>query len=60
MLLEAILIKLSVLILPMQHGWLLVQYFGVSIVSIILLILLGVIVRKLMPGFYALLTGGRI
>jgi hypothetical protein len=59
MVLEVILVKLSVLVLPMQNGWLLVQYFGVSIVSIILLVLLGVIVRKLMPGFYALLTGGR-
>ncbi|GHV79469.1 hypothetical protein AGMMS49944_12600 [Spirochaetia bacterium] len=59
-LLEASLVKLSVLIIPMKNGWLLVQYFGVSIVSIIILVLLGIIIRKLMPKFYALLTGGRI
>jgi surface polysaccharide O-acyltransferase-like enzyme len=60
MLLEAVLIKLSVLIIPMKEGWLLIQYFGVSIVTIILLIILGIILRKMSPKIYGILTGGRI
>lgn len=57
--LEAVLVKLSVLIIPMKGGWLLVQYFGVTIVTIILLIMAGIVFKKIMPKIYALLTGGR-
>jgi hypothetical protein len=60
MLLEIILIKLSVLIIPMKDGWLLLQYFGVIITTTILLLVIGVSVRKVMPKFYSVLTGGRI
>jgi hypothetical protein len=60
MLLEAILIKLSVLIIPMHGWWLLLQYFGVIIVTTIILLVIGIGVRKIMPKFYSVLTGGRI
>jgi hypothetical protein len=59
-LLEAILVKLSVLIIPMKGGWLLIQYFGVSFITIILLVLLGMLLKKITPKMYAILTGGRI
>ncbi|MDR1029749.1 MAG: acyltransferase [Treponema sp.] len=60
MLLEAILIKLSVLVIPMKDGWLLLQYFGVIIVTTSLLLVIGISVRNIMPKCYSLLTGGRI
>jgi hypothetical protein len=56
----AILQKLSVRILPMHGGWLLVQYFGVNVLGILLFLGIGIIIRKLFPGIYAILTGGRI
>jgi hypothetical protein len=59
LLLEVILTKLSVLIIPMHNGWLLLQYFGVIIVTTILLLIIGIGVRKIMPKFYSVLTGGR-
>lgn len=55
----AIIQKLSVLIIPMYNGWLLLQYFGVTIVGIIFSIILGMIIKKLFPRVYGLLTGGR-
>jgi fucose 4-O-acetylase-like acetyltransferase len=58
--LEIILVKISVLIIPMKNGWLLAQYFGVSIITIILLVLLGMVLKKTTPKTYAVLTGGRI
>jgi fucose 4-O-acetylase-like acetyltransferase len=59
-LLEAVLIKLSVLIIPMRDGWLLLQYFGVVIVTTILLLIIGICIQIIMPKIYSLLTGGRI
>jgi fucose 4-O-acetylase-like acetyltransferase len=56
----AVLQKLSVKIIPMRDGWLLVQYFSVNIIGILLFVLLGVMVRKIAPKLYALLTGGRV
>jgi fucose 4-O-acetylase-like acetyltransferase len=58
--LEAILIKLSVLIIPMRQGWLLVQYFGVSIITIVLLVIMGMVLKKITPTLYGILTGGRV
>jgi surface polysaccharide O-acyltransferase-like enzyme len=58
--LEVVLVKLSVLIIPMKDAWLLVQYFGVTIVTILLLMIVGILLKKIMPKLYALLTGGRV
>jgi hypothetical protein len=44
----------------MHGGWLLVQYFGVALLGILLFLGSGVIIRKLFPRIYALLTGGRV
>jgi hypothetical protein len=57
---EAVLIKLSVLIIPMNGGWLLVQYFGVSFLTIILLVIIGMLLKKMLPRTYGILTGGRV
>lgn len=59
MVLEAVLIKLSVLIIPMKGWLLLVQYFGVSIITVMILLIIGTIIRKTMPKIYGILTGGR-
>jgi hypothetical protein len=56
----AIMQKLSIKIIPMHNGWLLLQYFGGSIFVIIILLLIGTMIRKLLPKPYAVLTGGRI
>jgi fucose 4-O-acetylase-like acetyltransferase len=58
--LMTILIKLSVRIIPMRNGWLLLEYFGVTILCISLIILLGIVLKKLFPIIYAVLTGGRV
>jgi hypothetical protein len=52
--------KLSAKIIPMRGGWLLLQYFGVNIVGIAILVMIGMIFRKILPKPYAILTGGRI
>jgi hypothetical protein len=52
--------KLSVKIIPMCGFWILLQYFSVNIVGIIIFVLIGVIVQKLFPKLYKILTGGRI
>jgi hypothetical protein len=56
----AVMQKLSVKIIPMHDAWLLVQYFAVNILGIILFTTIAVVLRKLFPRFYALLTGGRL
>lgn len=56
----AIMQKLSVKIIPMKGGLILLQYFSVNIIGIILFVLFGVMVRKLFPKIYAVLTGGRV
>jgi hypothetical protein len=44
----------------MHDGWILVQYFGVALSGILLFLGIGIMVRKLFPGVYAILTGGRV
>ncbi|MDR3171037.1 MAG: acyltransferase [Treponema sp.] len=56
----AVLQKLSVQIIPMHGGWILLQYFSVTILGILLFLTIGIIVRKITPKIYALLTGGRL
>jgi fucose 4-O-acetylase-like acetyltransferase len=56
----AIMQKLSVKIIPMRGFLILLQYFSVSIVGIIIFVLIGVIVQKLFPKLFKILTGGRV
>jgi hypothetical protein len=60
MLLESVLAKLSILIIPMENHWLLIQYFGITIITILLLLILGMLLRKINSEIYSVLTGGRI
>jgi hypothetical protein len=55
----AVMIKLSVKIMPMTRGWLLVHYFIVTSLCIILLLGTGIIFRKIFPKIFSILTGGR-
>ncbi|MDR0668760.1 MAG: hypothetical protein LBF95_01645 [Treponema sp.] len=55
----AVIIKLSVKIMPMNGGWLLVHYFGGALFCIFALVGAGVIFRKMFPGIFSILTGGR-
>jgi surface polysaccharide O-acyltransferase-like enzyme len=55
----AAIIKLSVKIMPMNGGWLLVHYFGGALFCIFVLVGIGVIFRKIFPGVFSILTGGR-
>jgi hypothetical protein len=52
--------KLSVKIMPMHDGWILLQYFSVTIIGIVIFVLLGVLVSKLFPKLFTILTGGRV
>jgi fucose 4-O-acetylase-like acetyltransferase len=56
----AIMLKLSVKIIPMRGMWILLQYFSVNIIGIIIFVILGILVRKIFPKMYAVLTGGRV
>jgi fucose 4-O-acetylase-like acetyltransferase len=55
----AIMIKLSVKIMPMNGGWLLVHYFVITLLCIFILLGIGIIFRKIFPKVFSLLTGGR-
>ncbi|MDR1225449.1 MAG: acyltransferase [Prevotellaceae bacterium] len=55
----SIMTKLSVKIIPMHDGWLLLQYFGVSITAVVILVAMGAAVKKLFPKTYTVLTSGR-
>jgi surface polysaccharide O-acyltransferase-like enzyme len=52
--------KLSVRIIPMEGGFVLLQYFGVVFLGIIIFLGVGIIIKKLVPKLYGILTGGRI
>lgn len=52
--------KLSVKIVPMKGWWILLQYFGIVFFGIIIFLIIGIIVKKLFPKIYGILTGGRI
>jgi surface polysaccharide O-acyltransferase-like enzyme len=56
----AVLIKISVKIMPMNGVWLLVHYFAITILCIIILVGIGIIFKKIFPKIYNVLTGGRI
>jgi hypothetical protein len=56
----AILLQLSVKIIPMRGAWILIQYFSVNILGILLFLGISVLFKKLLPKPYAALTGGRV
>ena len=55
----AAMVKISVRILPMNNGWLLVNYFGITLLCIFILVGIGIIFRKIFPKIFSTLTGGR-
>jgi surface polysaccharide O-acyltransferase-like enzyme len=55
----AVMIKLSVKIMPMNGIWLLVHYFVVTLLCIFILLGIGIIFRKIFPKIFSILTGGR-
>jgi surface polysaccharide O-acyltransferase-like enzyme len=55
----AVMVKLSVKIMPMNGGWLLVHYFLVTLLCIFTLVGIGMIFKKMFPKIFSVLTGGR-
>jgi surface polysaccharide O-acyltransferase-like enzyme len=55
----AAMIKISIKIMPMNGGWLLVNYFGITLLCIFILVCIGIIFRKIFPKIFSILTGGR-
>ena len=53
------LIKISVKIMPMHGGWLLINYFFVTLLCISILVGIGVIFKKIFPRIFSILTGER-
>jgi fucose 4-O-acetylase-like acetyltransferase len=51
--------KISIKIMPMNDGWLLVNYFGVTLLCIFILVCIGKIFRRISPKIFSILTGGR-
>ena len=51
--------KLSLKIIPMHDALILVQFFGISILCILFLLLSGIALKKICPPLFALLNGGR-
>ena len=52
-------IKIMDKLMPMKSIFLLPKYFGAVILTILFCIISGIILNKLTPGFYKILTGGR-
>jgi fucose 4-O-acetylase-like acetyltransferase len=55
----AVMIKISVKIMPMNDGWLLAHYFLVTLLCIFILVCIGILFRKLFPKIFSVLSGGR-
>jgi hypothetical protein len=55
----AAMIKVSVKIMPMNNGWLLINYFGVTLLCIFISVGIGIIFRKIFPKTFSILTGRR-
>ena len=51
--------KLSVKIIPMHGAWILVQFFGVVILCVGILLIFGIALKKWLPKVYVLFNGGR-
>ena len=52
-------IKIMNILMPMEGGFLLLKYFSAVILTILFCIMSGIILDKLTPKIYRLLTGGR-
>ena len=57
---SAVVSKLSVQFFPMHGALILIQFFGTSLLCIVLLVCIGASIRKIYPKLFFLLTGGRI
>ncbi|HPH94985.1 MAG TPA: acyltransferase [Anaerolineaceae bacterium] len=55
-----ILKKVSVRVIPMEGGYILLHYFFLTFLTVIISLAAGVLVKKITPRVYALLTGGRV
>jgi fucose 4-O-acetylase-like acetyltransferase len=55
----AAMIKISIKMMPMNGGWLLVNYFGVTLLCIIVTLGIGILFKKTFPKIFSILTGGR-
>jgi surface polysaccharide O-acyltransferase-like enzyme len=55
----AVLIKLSVKIMPMNGAWLLAHYFMVTSLCIFILLIIGILFKKIFPKLFLILSGGR-
>jgi surface polysaccharide O-acyltransferase-like enzyme len=55
----AAMIKISIKIMPMNGGWLLINYFGVTLLCISILVGIGIIFKRIFPKTFSILTGGR-
>jgi hypothetical protein len=51
--------RLHIKFLPMEGGWILLQFFGDAIVCVGLLMLLAVAIKKYCPKIWAILNGSR-
>lgn len=51
--------RLHIKFLPMEDGWILLQFFGDAIVCVGLLMLLAVAIKKYCPKIWAILNGNR-
>jgi fucose 4-O-acetylase-like acetyltransferase len=55
----AAMIKISIKIMPMNDGWLLINYFGITLLCIFILVVIGIIFRRIFPKIFSILSGGR-
>jgi hypothetical protein len=55
----AVMIKISVKIMPMNNSWLLIHYFIVTLLCIFILVSIGILFRKMFPKIFSILSGGR-
>ncbi len=51
--------KISIKVIPLHGCWILVIFFGSVIICVVLLMLLGIVLKKYLPRLYSLFNGGR-
>ncbi len=51
--------KITIRVMPMEGGYFVMQFLGDSLVCIFILLIGGMFLKKIMPKFFAILTGGR-
>jgi surface polysaccharide O-acyltransferase-like enzyme len=52
-------IKVMYILIPMKNALILLEYFSAVLVTIVLCIISGVVLEKIMPKVYKIVTGGR-